>query len=179
MNNSKKLLERVVDELIGLSKVVSNSHYLSPNRLLALKNIIERELLLKLDYDYFVENLNQSNLLDAIEILLPRDSKGNTIITLFSKFEDIAKEELHHAVKLKWFMKWDDFYKIGNFFTSPDYYDFIEMFVRIEELFEINIKASSIMSESQFGETVGETTKTIWLIILKKHYMRHKDNIEL
>lgn len=98
---------------------------------------------------------------DAVHKRLKLDFEGNTIPDLFGRLEQIAQVEIHKDVRLRWFTQWNEFDSLGNWLTSPDWLDYVEMFLRIDE--ELNVKMNiTTRSLEQMPITVGETVKLIW-----------------
>lgn len=94
----------------------------------------------------------------VLEAQLRRDSKGRTIADVYSLVERLAREELHLDISWHWYARWDDFYGSGNWLTRPEPFDFYELRVRIEEVFNVSIPDQDL----KLLETVGETVRYVW-----------------
>lgn len=125
-----------------------------------MTTILKNELFINVSEENIRKHLNSPDFLSKIiGDLLVSSKKGLTIIDVFEKIEEIAKQELHKSIELHWYSKWDDFNDLGNFLTSPDSLDFVEMFIRIEEEFNIKLYEEEIFD----FDYVGKTVQYIWL----------------
>lgn len=80
---------------------------------------------------------------------------------VFLIVDRIAREELHPAIEFQWDSKWNDFLKVGNWLTKPDSVDLVELLMRLEEEFNIEIsdeKAATLESVEQTVRYIWETT---------------------
>jgi hypothetical protein len=104
---------------------------------------------------------NFEDVANVVHRKLKLDFEGNTIPDLFGKLEQIAQVEIHKDVRLRWFTQWNEFDSLGNWLTSPDWLDYVEMFLRIDEEFGVKMGVT-VDSLEEMPITVGETVKRIW-----------------
>jgi len=104
---------------------------------------------------------NDAELVALVGEHLPRDSAGETIISVFCVLDESAKRYLNCSVSLRWFTPWIDYANVGNWLTSPDWQDFFEMFSDIEEHFNIHPR---LTDDIDLQTSPGTTAKRIWRI---------------
>lgn len=104
---------------------------------------------------------NDAELVALVGARLPRDSAGDSVISVFSVLDDSAKQYLNRSVSLAWFTPWIDYARVGNWLTSPDWQDFFEMFSDIEERFNIQPRLTDAID---LQTSPGTTAKRIWRI---------------
>ena len=97
-------------------------------------------------------------LLTLVESQLSKDTSGRTIIDIYMSIERLAREEYHPKIKFRWFARWDDFFNTGNWLTSPDSLDAVEIVLRLEEEFGLEISDE----DAQGMQTVGQVVQYIW-----------------
>lgn len=93
-----------------------------------------------------------------VETRLSTNESGQKLVDIYSQLERLAKEEFHPHINYHWCAKWDDFLKVGNWFTRPEGLDTVEIVIRMEEYFNIKITDDDAASLN----TVGQTVRYVW-----------------
>lgn len=156
--NSVSYLYRILMDLNG-TKLDS-----IPQRIEYPDSFVKRlksELEVEMTLDQVIACEKFDDIARAVHRKLKLDFEGNTIPDLFGKVEQIAQIEIHKDIRLRWFAQWNEFDSLGTWLTSPDWLDYVEMFMRIDE--ELNVKMNvTTRSLEHMPITVGETIKRIW-----------------
>lgn len=151
-----EILNRILLDIGARATSLDASHPEKEERLAAL---LDSELCVSLKPTIMFEGLISGELVGAISQLLPRSRDGMTIVDLFGIAERSARQHLHSNVTLRWFSTWQDYANVGNWLTCPDWQDFFEMFMEIEESLSM---APYLTSSIDLGESVGKTVKRLW-----------------
>lgn len=99
-----------------------------------------------------------SDLSTLVESRLPKNRLGKTVVDIYLELEKVAREEYHPKIPYQWCAQWNDFLNVGNWFSRPEGLDAVEMIIRIEGEYEINI--SDVAAAAM--ETVGQTVRYVW-----------------
>ncbi|MBA3632815.1 MAG: hypothetical protein H0W58_08415 [Acidobacteria bacterium] len=154
MNKTKK---EILTEILGHSILDEQIAKLSKDPISSIRKSLNKELLLNLTTEQFTDS-SELCLLEFIEKNFKINQSGKDILDVFEIVQKIAKDELHRSINFHWYARWDEFLDVGNYFTRPDSYDFVEVVIRIEE--EFNLKISD--EEASNMEGIGMTVRYIW-----------------
>ena len=80
------------------------------------------------------------------------------MVDIYLEVEKLAREEYHPKIPYQWCAKWSDFLKVGNWFTRPEGLDSVEIVIRMEEKYRIQISDQ----DAEAMETVGHTVRYLW-----------------
>ncbi|HMG74096.1 MAG TPA: hypothetical protein VK582_11400 [Pyrinomonadaceae bacterium] len=83
---------------------------------------------------------------------------GKTIKDIYEEVAALAHDEYHPKIPFNWCTKWNDFLKVGNWFTRPEGLDAVEIVIRMEEKYGIRISDQ----DAEAMETVGQTVRYLW-----------------
>lgn len=149
-------MEKILNEILGTD---SSKHLadLSDEEISRIRISLYEQLLLKLHTEAF-EKASNVELSEFIENKLERNQDGKNILDVCDILKKIAIDELHPSIDFTWCKRWDQFHDVGNFLTRPDSLDFVELLMRIEEEFGINISDDAASTL----QTVGSTVQYIW-----------------
>jgi len=93
-----------------------------------------------------------------VESRLDKNRSGKTLLDIYLEVEKLAKDEYHSKIPFEWCAKWNDFLKVGNWFTRPDGLDAVEIVIRMEDRYGIKISDE----DAAAMETVGQTIRYLW-----------------
>lgn len=105
-----------------------------------------------------------------LESRLAKDRMGQSLVDTYTILEQIAREEYHPDINYHWYACWGDFLNTGNWLTSPDAFDAVEVVWRMEEEFGFSISNQ----DAQAMQTVGQTVRYLWDRSCEQHFaLRH------
>src|SRR5215468_294342 len=132
MENEKahEILSDLIDALFGASaahglfladrpKQIGWEHYLSSE--------IRHELHVNVAPEEIASCGSLAQLSMLVELRAEKNAHGKTIIQIYAVLEKLARDELHPKIQYRWAARWGDFAKTGNWLTSPDRLDYVEL----------------------------------------------------
>lgn len=99
-----------------------------------------------------------SALTNLVETRLNKNRAGKTLPDIYREVEKMAREEYHPKIPYEWCAKWDSFLSVGNWLTRPDGLDAVEIVMRMERKYRIEISDE----DASRMETVGQTVRYFW-----------------
>jgi len=95
---------------------------------------------------------------NLVERRFNKNRAGKTLPDIYHELEKMAREEYHPKIPYEWCAEWDNFLKVGNWLTRPEGLDSVEIVMRMECQYRIEISDEDASRMS----TVGQTVRYLW-----------------
>ncbi|MCB1024511.1 MAG: hypothetical protein KDB79_08975 [Acidobacteria bacterium] len=163
-NSEKKEFEyclRIIDE-IG-SQITSSEVILDHDEFCLLKkDLIKKELKVDISLDLLAEHWGKPGFAKLINKHIENAAAGPSVAAIFGHVEEMARIRLNKDIRLRWFSKWESFSITGDWFTSPDTLDFVEMFMAVEAKLGLPVKSSYLPYGKYLSAPVKHFVKRTW-----------------
>jgi hypothetical protein len=131
-----------------------------------LSQALTEELNVAITPDEIETSRSLSQLWGLVESRLVREPSGRSLVDVYIAVERLAREEYHSDINYHWCARWSDFLRTGNWLTSPDAYDAVELVMRLEREFRFSIPNEDAHSM----QTVGQTVRYLWNRSSKQYF---------
>ena len=99
---------------------------------------------------------------DLVQLQLPKDSKGRSIVDIYARVEQFVREELSHNIDYHWFATWK-----GDLLNDNDSLDDVEIVIRMENAFGFSIPDRDVAAM----RTVAQTVRYLWRRSLEQDFV--------
>ena len=147
-----------IAESCGVPDIQATVQLTDDLQLKKLSECLTTELDIQVTPSDLLSCLSTNELAKFIESRLPFNKSGKTEVDLYLEVEELARQEYHPKIRYGWCAKWSDFLDVGNFLTKPDQLDSVEILMRLENKYGIQIPDQ----DAQKMSTVGQTIRYIW-----------------
>jgi acyl carrier protein len=139
----------------GAESVSTTERLESSDSRMKLTEAIREELGVVVTPEEVEASRSLSHLSTLVESRLTKNDSGKTLLDIYLEVEKLARDEYHPKIPYHWCAKWNDFFYVGNWLTRPDELDSVEIIIRIEQEYGIQISDE----DAEAMETVGQTVR--------------------